>query len=157
MQTHINTNKHTHQDSKADTAFHKKHIKMPLQGFSCCSEERSPAHCTPPFVERRTQNQRALTCAGCGQPGCGESSTDPDPPFRCHAGSLHCTRISCPPWLAPLFSHPIRLSAKTFDMRLNMVPVFLQYVPSLGLNMDSAFRLLSSHTTSWCLHTWEIK
>ena len=79
------TNKHIHQHTKLTKPL-TKHIKIQLQGLSCCSKESSPALCVLLFVGRGTRNQRALTCAGSARQACGESCTDSKPWLPCHAG-----------------------------------------------------------------------
>lgn len=125
--TQINTYISTQKLTKPFT----KHIKIQLQGLACCSKESSPAHCTLPFVRCRTQNQRAVTCAGCGQQVCREPSTDSHPPLDAMLGAT-ATLPSPAPWLAPLFSHLINLSAKTFDTPQYGPGVF-QSMPSLSI------------------------
>lgn len=136
MHTQINTYIITQKLTKPLT----KHIKLQLQELSCSSKERRPAHCVLPFVGRGTQNQRALTCTGSAQQACGESCSHSKPWLPCHAGTP-----SPAPRLAPLFPHLINLSAKPFDMRHNMVPVFLSSGPLFQYG-SSISRLVSSPT-----------
>lgn len=127
-----------------------KHIKLQLQGLSCSSKESSPAHCVLPFVGCETQNQRVLTCTGSTRQACGESCSDSKPWLPCHA------EIPPPaPRSAPLFPHLINLSAKPFDMRHNMVPVFLSSGSSLPIWFQhfKISQLTHKGLLPWCLRT----
>lgn len=124
-------NKHINQWTKADKASHK-HIKIQLQELSCTSKEISPAHSMLPFVICGTRIKERWPASALPSRPAGSPALAPNPGDRAMLGHPPSSRL--PPWSAPLFPHLINLSAKPFDTRHNMVPVFLGLVfPSFNM------------------------
>lgn len=148
-QTHTSALKSWHSFSQNTQKCHYKGFPVALRNAALLN-----AHCPLSNVGPRTKELWPTLAVG-GQCAGSPART---PIHRLDATLGASTMLPSPaPWLAPLFPRPIRLSAKTFDMRHNMVPVFSNTCSRFQHGF-SISRLLSTPTTaaSWCLHTWEM-